>query len=74
MWKKICVLPQMMHIVLIGFIQDLKKDERGLSDAVVAVLLILVGVLAVVMIWGLLSGWLGDLWKQITNTAKSGLS
>lgn len=46
---------------------DIKNDERGLSGVVVAVLLILVAVLAIVMLWGSLSGWLGDLWTRITG-------
>jgi len=47
----------------------LKNDERGLSGVVVAILLILVAVLAVVLIWGFLSGWLAELWDQITGSA-----
>ena len=54
-----------------GFIKnltnDLAEDERGLSGVVVAILLILVAVLAVVMIWGFLSGWLQDMWDKIVN-------
>jgi Flp pilus assembly pilin Flp len=44
-------------------------DERGLSGVVVAILLILVAVLAIVLIWGFLSGWLQELWEQITSQA-----
>lgn len=51
------------------FVRDLKDDERGLSGIVVAVLLILVAVLAVVMLWGFLSGWLSDMWENITGKA-----
>jgi len=47
----------------------IKNDERGLSGVVVAILLILVAVLAIVLIWGFLSGWLADLWAQITGRA-----
>jgi len=50
-------------------IKDFFRDERGLSGVVVAILLILVAVLAVVLIWGFLSGWLADLWAQITGSA-----
>lgn len=46
---------------------DVKNDERGLSGVVVAVLLILVAVLAIVMLWGSLSGWLSDLWGRVTG-------
>ena len=52
-----------------GLAEDLKNDERGLSGVVVAVLLILVAVLAVVMLWGFLSGWLGKMWENITSKA-----
>jgi len=47
----------------------LKEDERGLSGVVVAILLILVAVLAIVLIWGFMSGWLRELWNQITDQA-----
>lgn len=67
MLKKISMLPVSLYLALSGFVQDLKEDERGLSGVVVAVLLILVAVLAVVAIWGFLSGWLQDMWTRITN-------
>lgn len=54
-------------------VEDLKSDERGLSGIVVAVLLILVAVLAVVMLWGLLKGYITDIWEIITGKS-SGLS
>lgn len=54
-------------------VEDLKRDERGLSGIVVAVLLILVAVLAVVMLWGLLKDYITDLWEKITGQS-SGLS
>ena len=54
-------------------VEDLKRDERGLSGIVVAVLLILVAVLAVVMLWGLLKDYITDIWKKITGQS-SGLS
>ncbi len=52
-----------------SFFRDLNNDERGLSGVVVAVLLILVAVLAIVLIWGALSGWLKELWDKITGAA-----
>jgi len=52
-----------------GFLNTIISDERGLSGVVVAILLILVAVLAVVLIWGFLSGWLAELWDQITGKA-----
>lgn len=51
-------------------VEDLKSDERGLSGIVVAVLLILVAVLAVVMLWGLLKGYITDMWNQIIKSSK----
>lgn len=48
-------------------VEEFKNDERGLSGVVVAVLLILVAVLAIVALWGSLSGWLGDMWDKITG-------
>ena len=52
-----------------SFIRNLKRDERGLSGIVVAVLLILVSVLAIVLLWDLLGKWISDLWDTITGTA-----
>ena len=49
------------------FLRSLKKDERGLSGVVVAVLLILVAVLAVVALWGFLEDWIQDMWDRITQ-------
>jgi len=67
MWRKISNLPLRAHVALSGFVQGFKKDERGLSGVVVAILLILVAVLAVVIIWGFIEGWLQELWIQITT-------
>ena len=60
---KAVMLSQMCGAKIKSFIDD----EEGLSGVVVAILLILVAVLAIAMIWGALSGWLGDLWDQITE-------
>jgi Flp pilus assembly pilin Flp len=51
-------------------LRELKEDQRGLSGVVVAVLLILVAVLAVVLLWGKLSEWLGTMWDKIAGKAK----
>jgi len=48
-------------------LRSLKDDERGLSGIVVAVLLILVAVLAIVMFWGSLKKYLGDMWGKVTQ-------
>jgi len=70
MWKKISEVPLKAHLALTGFFRNFKKDERGLSGVVVAVLLILVAVLAVILLWDLLSTWIGQLWENITGTAE----
>jgi len=69
MLQKISNLPITAYIAATTTIRTLKSDERGLSGVVVAILLILVAVLAIVMIWGFLSGWLQELWDSITGQA-----
>lgn len=71
MIEKIKMLPFMAYVALLGYVRELQEDERGSSPMVEGILLILVGVLGVVMIWGWLSGWLGDLWAQITGAAEN---
>ena len=65
----ISYFPLMAYLSLAGTARTLRRDERGLSGVVVAILLILVAVLAIVLIWGFLSGWLQELWEQITGQA-----
>lgn len=67
MLLKICNFPLMTLVLIQSLVGDLRRDERGLSGVVVAVLLILVAVLAVVLIWGFLSGWIQDLFIIITG-------
>jgi len=69
MCNKIKKIPQRIYQELQKFALILKNDERGLSGVVVAILLILVAVLAIVLIWGFLSGWLQELWERITGSA-----
>jgi len=69
MWKSILKFPSRVYQKIAEFTCTLKKDKRGLSGVVVAILLILVAVLAIVLIWGFLSGWLAELWEQITGRA-----
>jgi len=71
MWQKISNFPLAVYLTITGLFRDFKKDERGLSGVVVAILLILVAVLAIVLIWGFLSGWLKELWEKITGTAEN---
>jgi len=69
--RMISSIPLAAYIRLTGFIRDFKNDVRGLSGVVVAILLILVAVLAIVLIWGFLSGWLVELWDRIIGEADS---
>ena len=69
MSRKISALSTKVYLAIHGFFRDLKKDERGLSGVVVAILLILIAVLAIVLIWGFLNGWLRDLWDRIIGEA-----
>lgn len=47
--------------------EDLSQDNRGLSDIVVAVMLILVGVLAAGLMWTFLGDYIEDMWGTITD-------
>ncbi|MCL1975870.1 MAG: hypothetical protein FWG61_06910 [Firmicutes bacterium] len=58
------------YLAITELFKSLKNDERGL-EVVQVVLIILVGVLLVVALWGALSGWLGDLWARITGSGDS---
>jgi len=71
MFKKITAIPLAISIALWGLFRGLKRDERGLSGVVVAILLILIAVLAIVLIWGFLSGWLQELWERIIGESGS---
>ena len=71
MWQKIMRIPRKAADRISEIVRTLKNDERGLSGVVVAILLILVAVLAIVLIWGFLSGWLQELWEQITGSASA---
>ena len=71
MMQKLFKLPVAAYTAITGTVRTLRNDERGLSGVVVAILLILVAVLAIVLIWGFLSGWLQDLWEQITGQAET---
>ena len=65
MLKFITGFPMSAYNAFCGFVRDIRKDERGLSGVVVAILLILVAVLAIVLIWGFLSGWITELWDHV---------
>ena len=67
MLEKILDLPLMAFIAVTGLVRDLRKDERGLSGVVVAIMLILVAILAVILIWTFLGTWIRDMWDSITQ-------
>ena len=67
MRQKISALSLAVCLAINGFFREIKKDERALSGVVVAILLILIAVLAIVLIWGFLSGWLAELWERIVG-------
>ena len=71
MLQKISDFPLTAYLAAAGAARSLRKDERGLSGVVVAILLILVAVLAIVLIWVFLSDWLQQLWEQITGQAET---
>ena len=70
MLKRIADFPLMVYIAVTGFARDFKKDDRGLSGVVVAIMLILVAILAIVLIWTFLGSWLRDMWDAITQKSK----
>ena len=70
MLRRIADLPLTVYIAITGFVRDFRKDERGLSGVVVAIMLILVAILAIVLIWTFLGSWLRDMWDTITQKSK----
>jgi len=70
MWK-LTTIPSRAYQAAVKTMRSFINDERGLSGVVVAILLILIAVLAIVLIWGFLSGWLQELWDRITGSAGS---
>lgn len=69
MLGKLSMYPLRAYVAFSGFVRGIRENEHGLSGVVVAVLLILIAVLAVVIIWGSLSGWLRELWDRIVGSA-----
>lgn len=67
MLQKIKMLPLMAYLAVHNYIEDLKNDEKGSSPVVDTVLLILVAVLAVVLVWSFLQGWLQELIQRIKD-------
>lgn len=69
MLKKLNKASIIAYLHVSEFFRKLKEDERGVDGIVVAVLLVLVAVLAVVFLWGAMSGWLDGMWKNVTSQA-----
>jgi Flp pilus assembly pilin Flp len=67
MMQKIKHFPMMAYFAVSSFVQDFRKDQRGL-EVVQVVLIILVGVVLIGILMWLLRDWLADLWEQITGT------
>lgn len=67
MLEKIKMFPLMAYLAVHNFVEDLKKEEKGSSPVVDTILLVLVAVLAVGLVWGWLSGWLGEVWDRIVG-------
>ena len=56
------------YLKIKSFFTDLQKDERAM-EIVQVVLLVLVGVLLILALWAVMSGWLANLWERITGTS-----
>jgi flagellin-like protein len=52
-----------------NFVDNLKKDETGVSSIVATVLLILIVVLLAAVFWDNISQWFTDTWDKITGQA-----
>lgn len=69
MWQKLRAFSLTACVAIKGFAQSFKRDERGLSGVVVAVLLILIAVLAIGLVWTFLGEQIGAWFEEITNRA-----
>lgn len=67
MWNKINVRSIEVYGKMQQVKAELSEDNRGLSDVVVAVMLILVGVLAAGLMWTFLGDYISNMWGQITD-------
>lgn len=69
MWEKVQMFPLLVYLKVTGFVNELKKDERGLSGVVVAIMLVVVAILAVVLLWSLLGDSIRTWWEDLVNGA-----
>jgi flagellin-like protein len=63
------MFPLLVYLKVTGFVNELKKDERGLSGVVVAIMLVVVAILAVVLLWSLLGDSIRTWWEDLVNGA-----
>ena len=52
-----------------SFIDDIRSDERGVSNIVATVILILIVVLLAAIFWKQLTEWFNQLWERVTSTS-----
>jgi len=71
MLKKIEMGLLLTYLNICGFFSGIKKDERGISGTVVAVLLILIAVIVIAFIWFMLGPMIIEWWETITSQADS---
>lgn len=50
-----------------SFIEDLRKDERGVSAIIATVLILVIVVALVAIFWEQISTWFTTLWAKITG-------
>ncbi len=52
-----------------NFVDELRSDERGVSNIVATVILILIVVLLAALFWTNLQTYFTDLWNRVTSTS-----
>lgn len=61
------------RIGLSRFVSQLKEEEKGVSNFVATIILILIVVLMCALFYKQLTGWFEKLWQQITGDAMGSL-
>lgn len=56
-------------IQMCNFIEELRDDERGVSNIVATVILILIVVLLAALFWGKLKEYFEGLWTRVSSTS-----
>lgn len=65
MWSALDSLMICTRFVMVNFIEDFKKDERGVAPIVATILLIVMVVGLAAMFWESLSAWFVEMWNKI---------